>query len=136
MGCHALLQGIFLTQGSNPCLLCLLHWQAGSLPLTLPEKPHFKTERSLLSSGTKNRWEFQDDLMPCTKSVHSLRHQKSVPPPGGRWEAEGRERAEGAVCMFLSCSLICVLGRPVCSFGDLKSSNEICAFSSVFVMLQ
>ena len=30
---HALLQGIFPTQGSNPCLLCLLHWQAGSLPL-------------------------------------------------------------------------------------------------------
>ena len=25
--------GIFQTQGSNPCLLCLLHWQAGSLPL-------------------------------------------------------------------------------------------------------
>ena len=33
MGCHALLQGIFLTQGSNPCPLYLLHWQAGSLPL-------------------------------------------------------------------------------------------------------
>jgi len=29
VGCHALLQGIFLTQGSNPCLSCLLHWQAG-----------------------------------------------------------------------------------------------------------
>ena len=29
-----LLQGIFLTQGSNPHLLCLLHWQAGSLPLS------------------------------------------------------------------------------------------------------
>ena len=29
MGCHAPLQGIFPTQGSNPCLLCLLHWQAG-----------------------------------------------------------------------------------------------------------
>ena len=25
--CHALLQGIFLTQGSNPSLLGLLHWQ-------------------------------------------------------------------------------------------------------------
>ena len=25
VGCHALLQGIFLTQGSNPCLLCLMH---------------------------------------------------------------------------------------------------------------
>ena len=26
--CHALLQGVFLTQESNPCLLCLLQWQA------------------------------------------------------------------------------------------------------------
>ena len=33
MGCHALLQGIFPTQGSNSSLFCLLHWQAGSLPL-------------------------------------------------------------------------------------------------------
>ena len=30
VGCHALLQRIFLTQGSNPRLLCLLHWRAGS----------------------------------------------------------------------------------------------------------
>ena len=29
VGCHALLQGIFPTQGSNPHLLCVLHWQAG-----------------------------------------------------------------------------------------------------------
>ena len=35
-GLHALLQGIFLTQGSNLHLLCLLHWQVGSLPLALP----------------------------------------------------------------------------------------------------
>ena len=27
--CHALLQGIFLIQRSNPDLLSLLHWQAG-----------------------------------------------------------------------------------------------------------
>ena len=39
VGCHALLQGIFLTQGSNPHLLHLLHWQVGSLPLALPGKP-------------------------------------------------------------------------------------------------
>ena len=36
VGCHALLQGIFPTQGSNPHLLRLLHWQAGSLPLAPP----------------------------------------------------------------------------------------------------
>ena len=39
VGCHALLQGISLTQGSNPHLLHLLHWQAGSLPLVPPGKP-------------------------------------------------------------------------------------------------
>ena len=33
VGCHFLLQGIFPTQGLNPCLLYLLHWQEDSLPL-------------------------------------------------------------------------------------------------------
>jgi len=35
VGCCALLQRIFLTQGST----CLLHWQEGSLPLVPPGKP-------------------------------------------------------------------------------------------------
>ena len=38
LGWHFLFQGIFLTHGPNPCLLCLLHWQAHSLPLE-PGKP-------------------------------------------------------------------------------------------------
>ena len=42
VGCYALLQGIFPTQGSNPHPLCLLHWQVGSLPLVPPEKPRRK----------------------------------------------------------------------------------------------
>ena len=39
MGCHFLLQGIFLTQGSNLYLLifCICRW-VGSLPLVPPEK--------------------------------------------------------------------------------------------------
>ena len=36
MGCHFLLQGTFQTQGLN---LCLLHWQADSLPLNAPGNP-------------------------------------------------------------------------------------------------
>ena len=39
VGCHALLQGIFQTQGLNLHLLCLLHWQVGSLPLVPSGKP-------------------------------------------------------------------------------------------------
>ena len=36
MDSHFLLQGIFPTQGLNLCLLCLLHWQTGLLPLAPP----------------------------------------------------------------------------------------------------
>ena len=41
-GCHFLLQGIFPTQGSNLCLLHLLHWQVDSLSL-----PHLGSHLSL-----------------------------------------------------------------------------------------
>ena len=53
----ALLQGIFPTQASNPHLLCLLHWQAGSLPLEWPETLVVES-RGLLSScgGFSLRW--------------------------------------------------------------------------------
>ena len=37
--CHALLQEIFTNHGLNPHLLCFLHRQLGSLPLTPPGKP-------------------------------------------------------------------------------------------------
>ena len=39
VGCHALLQGIFQTQGSNLCILYLPHWQGSSLPLAQRGKP-------------------------------------------------------------------------------------------------
>ena len=36
VGCHSLLQGIFLMLGWNPHLMHLLHWLANSLPLAPP----------------------------------------------------------------------------------------------------
>ena len=39
--CHALWQGIVPNQGLNLHLLCLLHWQVGSLPLEPSGKPLF-----------------------------------------------------------------------------------------------
>ena len=38
-GCHALLQGIFPTQGLSQCLLSLLHRRVSSLPLAHPGSP-------------------------------------------------------------------------------------------------
>ena len=45
--------GIFLTQGSNPGLLCLLHWQADSLPLSHQGSPRntYQMPNVVLSFG-------------------------------------------------------------------------------------
>ena len=49
VGCHFLLQRIFPTQRLNPCLLSLLHWQAGFL-ITVPfGKPQIENKRPHIS---------------------------------------------------------------------------------------
>ena len=65
VGCHALLQGIFPTQESNPCLLPLLHWLAGSLQLALPQKP-----QNHLWYQLKNFWY----LLPKSKVIITFLH--------------------------------------------------------------
>ena len=56
MGCQFLLQGIFLTQGPNPHLLCLLHWKVDSLLLSYPGIP--KGTTIFINSVIKNTVEF------------------------------------------------------------------------------
>ena len=68
VGSPFLLPGIFLTQGLNPHLLCLLHWQADSLPLCRQG-----------SLGKHAKW-FQSSLTLCSpmdcsppgSSVHGI----------------------------------------------------------------
>ena len=53
VGCHALLQGIFPTQGSNPRLL---HWQVSSFTTEPPEKPSFlSTNRQIRNHPQKSQ---------------------------------------------------------------------------------
>ena len=49
VGCHALLQGIFPTQGSNLCLLHLLQWQTSSLPLVPSGEPPYSCRLTKLT---------------------------------------------------------------------------------------
>jgi len=75
----ALLQGIFLTQGLNPRLLSVLHWQAGSLPLSPPGKPTWglrtceKKEkmgpRGVLGPAKRRKWDFLGG--PVAKTPYS-----------------------------------------------------------------
>ena len=68
VGCHAFLQGIFLTQGLNQHILYLLHWQVGSLPPVLPGSPwgsrKWKISVPSVESSSHVRWKdsrfFQD----------------------------------------------------------------------------
>ena len=63
VSCHALFHGIFLTQVSNPNLLCLLHWQAGSLPTKPCGKPT-QFSRSVVSNSLQPH-ELQHARPPC-----------------------------------------------------------------------
>ena len=62
--CHLLLQEIFPTQGSKPCLLCLLLWQADSLPLHHLRSLYFnkKINEALASAAHILYWNIQSRL--------------------------------------------------------------------------
>ena len=89
---HFLLQGIFLTQGSNLRLLYLLHWQVGSLPLHDLGSPYYVCIMCILLKFLKNfyswrqkflfeRWQrkkilkYQEEtfLIPCLRKKHVQR---------------------------------------------------------------
>ena len=59
MGCHFLLQGIFLTQGLNSRLLRLLHWQADSLPLSHLGSPSQKIYILKTAQKSSQGWHFR-----------------------------------------------------------------------------
>ena len=69
MGCHFLLQGIFLTQGSN---LSLLQWQADSLPLSHLEV--LNTSSVQFSSATQS-FPTLCDPMNCSTPGLPVHHQ-------------------------------------------------------------
>ena len=68
VGCHALLQGIFQTQGSN---LRLLHWQAGSLQLAPLGSPNFSSVAQLCPTLC--------DPMDCRTPGFPVHHQLPEP---------------------------------------------------------
>ena len=54
-----LLQVIFLTQGGNPCLLYLLHWQVGSLLLSYLRSPPTALKQWFSTMSVYNKVKFQ-----------------------------------------------------------------------------
>ena len=88
VGCHALLQGIFPTQGSNSSLLSLLHWQAGSLPLVPPGKSPLCiavlcSVTSVMSNSLWLPWTVAHRV-PLLMGILQARYSSELlcPPPG------------------------------------------------------
>ena len=74
VGCHFLLQGIFRTQGSNLHHLQILHWQAGSFPLS-----HRDFSGIYEESNYPRRWERKQ---PSILWVDSYWTWHGMWPPG------------------------------------------------------
>ena len=89
--CHALLQGIFPTQGLNPCLLHFLHWQARCLPLvhlgSLGYNPQghkeldttgYSTAKKKKSDQWGNTWVYvcrgrnSSDILLCQRDIQKV----------------------------------------------------------------
>ena len=73
-GCHFPLHGLFPTQGLNPCLLPLLHWQVDSLPLATWEATVDKSLKNLLQYKKKKKkkthsmFSIMDEFVNCIKN--------------------------------------------------------------------
>ena len=82
VSCHLLLQGIFPTQGSNPCLL---HWQAGSVNESqtfhtqLVEKEIRTTFRGLLARSKCYMLTAFNSGIPLVRIYHMIAAVKSTP---------------------------------------------------------
>ena len=97
VGCYFLLQGIFLTQGLNLCLLCLLHWQVDSLPLChlgrplgenlqAKKQPRSRAHSLIILQGD-NRGSYR-----ARHTMESIPNNDPVSVPLSRWRSIERDQ--------------------------------------------
>ena len=97
MGSLSLLQGIFLTQGLNPGLLCLLYWQADSLPRCHLGSPHIHRLELIFALENKEQKGSSKLRLPSISTrITSLRMVKVVP----RTRMENRKVQMGSINLY------------------------------------
>ena len=96
MGCHFLLQEIFLTQGSNLYLLHLSHWQADSLPLEPLGSPTPWTN-TMLSHIYVILYNFISIKLGEGGKIKFTRGKKGDPCPLGKLARQGQNQGARAV---------------------------------------
>ena len=96
VGCCALLQGIFSTQGLNLSLLCLLHWQAYSLPLS-HQGSRPSTSIRVKSNSAATAPAAAKSLQSCLTLCDPI--DGSPPGSPSPWDSPGKNTGVG--CHFL-----------------------------------
>ena len=133
MGCHVLLQGIFLTKGLNPCLL---HWQEDSL--------------SLNHQGSPTHWPYSSLNPTCVSPRQCLHTRPSIHPwagngQGNTWGALFVRKADlGARALALSCSKVIsfpwlpqqITASWVASHTNVSLNNCGCQKSKIKVLAE
>ena len=110
VGRHALLQGIVPTQGSNPHLFCLLHWQAGSLPRAPPEEPT-KHKMTLYILSLRQRLQSEGrKLDPSSQTQQNTSQQgpQAVIPPGAHSPAPPALHSLGRPSAGAGAATLCI----------------------------
>ena len=62
--------GVFATQGLNPHVLRLLHWQVGSLPVASPGKPFLLLQQDIIKITLKIRHNTGDEAQEMASREH------------------------------------------------------------------
>ena len=99
MGFHALLQGIFPTQGSNLGILRLLPWQVDSLLLTPPGKGCTQSERCIYGKPrSMSKWVGVSNLRPHPLAKIPLGNEITSFPQSLEWPRGTRVAGGGTAC--------------------------------------
>ena len=106
MGCHFLLQGIFLTHGSNLHLLCLLTMAGGFFTTEPPRKPLVAASgdySSLQCKGFSMQWLLLLQIMDSRHTVSAVvAHGLSCPKTCGIFSDQFEPRSSALTGGFLT----------------------------------
>ena len=140
MGCHALLQEVYPTQGSKLCLLQLLHCRLILLLLSLQGSPRERVLHSdlykiaLRISGQWPPWSWEDGCMQVQDHIFSLHAPQRQAGQSSLYFSE-RPRRALLLPIQLTCSSLnhWPVGRDICfprSNPQVQSQGRIGARGS------
>ena len=141
VGCHALLWGIFPTQGWNLCFLHLLHWQVGSLSLSPPRKPiGYRMYTVLMAPVSGIRGLGTAPMLQILPMWFLLIHPKLVDLASPCGNHSGNHSAGSGSCPFSTCLLThpvfpleALCGMPCPPQGTVSLMELWTAFCSLSV---